>query len=361
MQECTSLVLREMTLPLVFRWASTKKVTILVLFLVPPVLVLDLIFLTYLRSDPKFLPTRDGTRMQAVPRLEPWRSCGGGDEECCKRAGGAFWATHQVVPARFTPFFEENLMSVYMMNDFVSEAIQKHHRWDIDKTKQLRLQLRNLGPDAVLLDIGANIGWFSLMTAYSGYRVIAVEPFEGNVAHFRHSLCLAPPEVRDRITLLHVGLGMRDGEVCELWHDLSNRGNFNTVCNGSTPQGRRRRKRKLGTAHLFKLDTLVDAGNISLSSSDKVIVKIDTEGFEPFAFLGAEKFLRNVRPIVIYSEYSPSMIQAAAKAMGWTKENAAALPENYIRILNALRYSFTKPNPSLDIQELVLTAQQGAS
>lgn len=208
----------------------------------------------------------------------------------------------------------------------------------------------------VLHYIGATIGWFSLMEAYSCNRAVAIESLIGNVNLFLHSLCLAPHEVRDRITLLHYGLDMRDGGIFKLRHEYgSNQGNINIICNANMKLPRR--KRKLGTTLLFKLDSLIVAGILSFASNEKEIVKIDTEGFEPFASLGADRFLHAVHPAFIYSEFSNCMIRRAAMAMKWSQEKAPALPNNFIKMMHKQGYSLTKPISNPYFSNITLGAQ----
>ncbi len=52
-----------------------------------------------------------------------------------------------------------------------------------------------------LLDIGANLGWFSFQAAAAGFSVLAVEPMPHNQGAFRRTLC-ENPELASRITLI---------------------------------------------------------------------------------------------------------------------------------------------------------------
>lgn len=172
----------------------------------------------------------------------------------------------------------------------------------MSKTRSILGSLAS-GRGDTLLDIGANIGWFSLAAAYFGRRVVSVEPGEENMALLRHSLCLAPVEVRERVALVRTGLGAKDGMLCEMWAlPNGNRGNMNTVCDSadSSEWMRARNFTKLCEAALSKLDRLVSSGAVSFAKGEKVLIKIDVEGFEPLALAGAEQFLASVRPRRIF-------------------------------------------------------------
>ena len=45
---------------------------------------------------------------------------------------------------------------------------------------------------AVFLDIGANLGWYSMLFAQAGFDVIAVEAMQRNADAIRSTLCLNP-------------------------------------------------------------------------------------------------------------------------------------------------------------------------
>ena len=51
------------------------------------------------------------------------------------------------------------------------------------------LQIKYPEQMLTLLDIGANVGWFTLALASRGYHVIAFEPFCENRKALKHSIC----------------------------------------------------------------------------------------------------------------------------------------------------------------------------
>lgn len=229
--------------------------------------------------------------------------------------------------------------------DIVSNQIIFTGAWDAGKTGTLLNVLSKAGSQGTLLDIGANIGWFTLAAAYAGHRVIAVEPGAENLALLQHSLCLAPKTVRERVEVIAKGLGAKDGVRCEMWSTLgANRGNMYTVCDSAGKSSsakwmRQMSYRKIGEAEVMKLDSLVAAGAIRFSKEEAVIVKIDVEGFEPLALAGAETFLREIHPRLLFAEYCPKMITRAAKSVGATPEKAAAAPSKFLEDMKKRGYS----------------------
>ena len=281
--------------------------------------------------------------------------CPGLDEACCLRIGPVEWKTHSVVDAKILNKMVARL-AVYPSNDIVSSVIISSREWESVKTRQIHEALRKLGDNATFVDVGANVGWFTMVMAYAGYRVYAIEPLAKNRAMIQHSLCIAPPEVRARVTVLPYGLAETDGGTCELWHDAeNNRGNMFVVCTLNSESARnlvRSNFRKLDTVNLMRLDTLVEDGRVGLQKGDNVVMKMDTEGFEPHVIRGAPKFLADIHPSVIYSEYSEYMIRRGARSLGWSNERANALPKEFINTMQNAGYRLMTPlyrRPIIDI------------
>jgi hypothetical protein len=65
------------------------------------------------------------------------------------------------------------------------------------------LQAKNLTRDEVIfMDIGANVGWFTVNAAAMGYTVFAFEPTSPNVFAIRHTLC-GVPLLQNQVNLIH--------------------------------------------------------------------------------------------------------------------------------------------------------------
>ena len=103
-------------------------------------------------------------------------------------------------------------MAVYSSNDGVSGYLANGGAWEIEILNEL---LKRIGPPpALVIDVGANIGYYTLVLASRGYDVIAFEPLRNNQRLLNLSLCLNPA-IAQRVTLFPVGLSTQK-ETCHM-------------------------------------------------------------------------------------------------------------------------------------------------
>lgn len=136
-------------------------------------------------------------------------------------------------------------------------------------------------PEGVFIDVGAHIGSVSLPFARArpGWRVIAVEAYfamaqiveEGAAAN-------GLPNVEVLSVAAGAAAGVADFPAAELWHG----GNFG-ILGFNTDLGSRR---KVGVR---ALDDIAPDG--------VKLIKVDVEGFEAEVLTGAQRLLREVRPV----------------------------------------------------------------
>lgn len=131
--------------------------------------------------------------------------------------------------------------------------------------------LHFLRPDDLFLDVGANIGAYTILASgVAGARTIAVEPGNEALAMLGTNVCLNA--LVDRVTIAPVGISDRDGTA----HFTSGLDTVNHLTEGPRP----------GTVEIEvrSLDSLV-AGRVP------VCIKMDVEGAEYDALSGAEGLL----------------------------------------------------------------------
>jgi len=109
-------------------------------------------------------------------------------------------------------------------NDSLSDRIVATGRWEgalgscFCETLGVAMQANTM----TFLDVGANIGYFTLWAAALGHKVIAVEPMKKNIAQLRASVCLNGPAFASNIQLYHTAVSAkpRDEGGCVVMTEL---------------------------------------------------------------------------------------------------------------------------------------------
>lgn len=148
-----------------------------------------------------------------------------------------------------------------------------------------------LEPGAVFLDVGANIGLYSLRAATlvgPGGRVVAVEPGASALQSLRENLALNP-DLAPRITVIAAALSDRAGSA-SLYHVAAGHDPqaFSLLADGTADAAE--------TVETQTLDGLVS--RLGLGRLD--LVKMDVEGAEPMVIDGARRCLETLRPTVVF-------------------------------------------------------------
>lgn len=141
---------------------------------------------------------------------------------------------------------------------------------------------RHVGPGSVVWDVGANVGYFSILAARLGAQVHAFEPVPENVGMIRGNV--AANGMEQSVQVHPVAAGASDGPAEFLvvedpsWSHLADR-------------GRHPRTRESLQVEVVRLDGL------GLPAPD--LVKIDVEGSEVAVLEGALRTLQEDRPVVV--------------------------------------------------------------
>jgi FkbM family methyltransferase len=179
--------------------------------------------------------------------------------------------------------------------------------------------LAHLPPDGVLLDIGANIGWFTLLAADQlaradqGGRVIAIEA-NPSVIPF---LCASVVEsgLSSRVDIKPYAVSREAGLVAFDSGDVGNLGGQRIKRIQDAVSNRRH------IAPAVRLDDL-------LCDLDRLdVIKIDIEGSEPLALLGGAALIERFRPVII------AEINASALS-----DVSGIDPKSFIEIMRNLGY-----------------------
>eukprot|EP00746_Dinoflagellata_sp_MGD_P024132 gnl/MRDRNA2_/MRDRNA2_156609_c0_seq1.p1 gnl/MRDRNA2_/MRDRNA2_156609_c0~~gnl/MRDRNA2_/MRDRNA2_156609_c0_seq1.p1 ORF type:complete len:315 (+),score=47.22 gnl/MRDRNA2_/MRDRNA2_156609_c0_seq1:88-945(+) len=196
--------------------------------------------------------------------------------------------------------------------DIVSNSIINQGMWDPQGVHVLHEALRN---SSNFIDIGANVGWFTLLFAALGYTVWAVEPFHENLRLLKLSLCLNP-QFKDRVHVVPYGLHVNSTTCTVFQHKTVNAGDTVTVCTESTSSDETTELesqgfQRLSAVPMRSLDDLFKSSVIPYPNGSIGAMKIDVEGFEPLAMRGLKTLLSSWQaPAFIRSEFFPCFILA---------------------------------------------------
>lgn len=140
-------------------------------------------------------------------------------------------------------------------------------------------------PGAVMLDVGANIGYFSLLCAkwMGGEGVVhSFEPFPSTVARFERNLDLNP-SLRGMVRIHKLALSDFIGTA-----GMSEPNSGNSGCNYLSSEA-------AGAVNVTTLDSFVESQPLQRID----LIKIDVEGSEVALLHGAERSIERFRPVLM--------------------------------------------------------------
>ncbi|MEN7343264.1 MAG: FkbM family methyltransferase [Pseudomonadota bacterium] len=182
--------------------------------------------------------------------------------------------------------------------DVVGRHIYKYGRHDPAMTDFVKA---NFSPEDgdLLIDIGANIGWFTVLfsqlCAGKDAKVLSFEPDPENYALLAGNV--AANQVGDKVIAKSLALAdHEDGATLHLF-GTSNRGRHSLlpIHEGETVD--------IATA---QLDRVIASSDV-LSGRRPLLIKIDIEGFELIALRGASETLARCHTVIM--EYSPDFMR----------------------------------------------------
>jgi len=197
------------------------------------------------------------------------------------------------------------------------------------ETNVAKVLLKYLKPDICFLDIGANIGYYSLLVASQcpEAKIFSFEPDKKNFHLFKTGIVYNSYDKQIKAFPFAVS----DKNETILVSDLGNNSNFGARFTGKTL------KHLKSVVHgpdpyfapvkAVKLDSFLENQKIDL-------VKIDIEGYEPFAIKGMVNIIKRNKPVII-SEFAPPNLRSVGQSS----------PEEYLNIFISLGYHLSVIDP----------------
>ncbi|PIE65661.1 MAG: hypothetical protein CSA26_02840 [Desulfobacterales bacterium] len=173
----------------------------------------------------------------------------------------------------------------------IGKYIIDNHIWEPHVTKTLYQLIK---PGMVFVDIGANIGYFSMLAAKmvgSSGKVIAFEPDQ-----FNSSLLYLNAQKNSFANIEIYPFAVAESKKIVVYDNLDGNGTISNPGDDMTTLISRT------VVHAVKLDDLLREEN----AVD--IIKIDIEGSEHLALLGATALIKRHRPVIV-TEFTPGGLQ----------------------------------------------------
>lgn len=186
--------------------------------------------------------------------------------------------------------------------DHVSHEMFLRQTWEPPLTELLQAVLR---PGDTFLDLGANLGYYSLLASPlvgTTGRVIAFEPLPAAADWFRRNLAL---NGYSNVELVEAAVGEQPGETT-----LSTFAG-DALATASRFLAWREQAEQRVTVPM----TTLNAFGLQRGLSGPMVVKMDVEGSEWNVVRGALGFLRTHRPLLVFE-----ILPALAEAAGWQPE-----------------------------------------
>ena len=180
---------------------------------------------------------------------------------------------------------------------FVSKAIEDWGSWEASNTALL---LQMLSQPADFVDIGANIGWFTLVAAHALGGRGQVHSFEPDPAHLAKLRANVAANRLENVTINGSALSDRNDDA-RLYLNAVNRGD-----NSLLPSAER------SGSTLVRLQRLDDYSG--LSRERPLIAKLDVQGSEIDVLTGARTLLTSYpHEVVLFCEVSPTALAVGGR------------------------------------------------
>ena len=192
-------------------------------------------------------------------------------------------------------------MFVYKSDDYVSGSISGSGAWDRDQVNKLLRSLnyyaekKKLNKNEItILDIGANVGWYSFYLANSGYELFSFEVSHINSYIIKKTFCL---NETINITLINKGIGLEE-EKCFLHHPSNNIGNSVILC-GENRNIARKKENLSEEVEFIKLSNYYSF----LSKKNLALIKLDVEGSEGKVIESGIEFINQYHVPFLFVEF----------------------------------------------------------
>lgn len=158
-------------------------------------------------------------------------------------------------------------------------------------------------PETLIIDIGAHVGQYTLFAAKLGRKVLTIEPFYPNILRIHKAISIE--KAQNKITLIQNAISNKRNELKKLYKNQRNVGGQSLYPNKDDTFIKDAKDEYL--VETILLDDIIDHipfRNVERKEKfQKAIIKIDIEGFEPFAFEHAQKLFTILDIEIVFMEW----------------------------------------------------------
>ena len=199
-------------------------------------------------------------------------------------------------------------MFIYKKNDTVSRNIFYKKQWEVKETNNLlnalnyyskKSKIKN--EDIYILDIGANIGWYSITLGRFGYKIFAFEPYEINNYILKKNYCL---NKGINVTIINKGLDTEE-KICYRYNFVGGEGNGMVICDKNITLPYFIDKNRATEIKLTKLSNYINF----LSDKNLALIKMDVEGYEGKVIESGIELITKYHIPFIFLEFGPHLLK----------------------------------------------------
>lgn len=180
-----------------------------------------------------------------------------------------------------------------LLDKGVSAHLSIYKRWEPELSNSLHSLLAE-HPKALFLDVGANIGYYSVLAASLGHQVLAIEPFDVNLDLLRESAQLN--KMTDKIRVIHAAVSEKMANLTFVDKKDNIGGRFVVLGDSYL----RYRGANFRFAPAIQLNSLVPF----LSETPEIVMKMDIQAHECYAIRGAHELLQQKIVLAIFQEWT---------------------------------------------------------
>lgn len=197
-------------------------------------------------------------------------------------------------------------MAVHGSIDFISRFLMQSQTWEPDRLRLMQ-EVLDRDPRLQLIDLGCNLGVFTLTAAAMGRQVIALDANVENVKRLRKSLLIN--NLQKDVQIVYNAISDH--------HHMVQMNIIADNIGGSVvrPVDSTEKLPHIYKKNEIKVPTVTLDDLMSIMKSSRYMIKMDLEGYEYFALRGSQLFFQKIHVPVIMMEWAG--VQPNAEYSAW--------------------------------------------